>query len=91
MPVDPMPESLVARRPAEESTAATSGLGGGERLADGSTMVLAKTAGSSGAEARAADAAPVFGEEGPAVLVEQTALPKASKGMVGHAIQGLSP
>ena len=61
VPVDPMPESLVARRPAEESTAATSGLGGGERLADGSTMVLAKTAGSSGAEARAADVASTMG------------------------------
>ena len=90
MPVDPMPESPVARRPVEESTAAIGGLGGGERLADGSATVpevMAETTGSSGAEARAADVAPAFSTEGPAVPEEQVALPEASEGVVGHAIR----
>ena len=47
--------------------------------------------GSVGTEAEAADARPAFGAEKPAVLEEQTALSKASEGMVGHAIQPLSP
>ena len=84
-----MPESPVAPRPVEESTVATGEFGGGERLADGSVTVLkvtVETAGSSGAEARAADAAPAFGAEGPAVPVEQMALPEASEGNVRHAI-----
>ena len=87
-----MPESLVARRPVEESTTAADGLGGGERLAlmaDGSATepeVTTETTGSSGAEARAADAAPAFRAKDPMVPTEQMALPKASEGMVGHAI-----
>ena len=60
-------------------------------MADGSTMVLAKTAGSSGAEARAADAVLAFGVEGPTVPAEQTALPEASEGVVRHAIRPPSP
>jgi len=89
-----MPESLVARRSIEESTTAIGGLGNGERLADGSMTVpraMAETAGSLGAEAGAVDAMPVFRTEGPAVPEEQAALPKASEGMVGHAIQRPSP
>ena len=84
-----MPESLVARRPMEESTAATGILGGSERLVDGSAMVIGattETTESSGAEAGAADATSVFRTEGSAVLEEQAPLPKASEGVVGHAI-----
>jgi len=89
-----MPESLVARWLVEESTIATRGLGGGERLADGSATVpevTTETAGSLGAEARAVDAALMFGAEGPMVLVEHTTLPKESEGVLGHAIQPSSP
>ena len=91
--MDPMSESLVAWWPTKESTVAASGLGGGERLTstvDGSAMVLevmTETIESSGVEAGATDAAPVFGAEGPMVPVEQTTLPKVSDSMVGHAIQ----
>ena len=73
VPVDPMPESLVARRPAEEPTATTSGLGGGERLADRSatvSKVMAETARSLGAEARAVDVVPAFSAVGPAAPME---------------------
>ena len=94
MPVDPMSESPVARWPVEESTATTSELGDGERLADGSATVLGATAeiaGSSGAEAGATVAMPVFKTEGPAVPEEQAALPEASEGMVEHAIRRSSP
>ena len=73
VPVDPMPKSPVVRQPMEESTAATGELGGGEKLADGSVMVpeaTAETTGSSGAEARATDSAPVSGTEGPTMPEE---------------------
>ena len=91
MLVDPIPKSLVARLPTEESTIAAGGLDGGVRLAsmvDGSVMVsevTMKTAGSSGAEAGATDVTLAFGAEGPVVPVEQTVPPKASEGVVGHA------
>jgi len=77
----------------EESTAAADGLGGGERLvsmADGSATVPGATteaAGSSGAEARVADAALEAGAEKSTMPKEHTALPKASKGVVRHAVQ----
>ena len=70
VPVDPMTKSLVTRWPVEESTTATSGLGGGERLAGGSAMVLTKTTRSLGVEARAADATPMSRAEGPTVPTE---------------------
>ena len=88
-----MPESSVARQPTEESTVVAGGLGGGERLAstaDGSVMVpevTTETIGSSGVEAKAADVALLFRAEGPEVPAEQTVLPKASEGVVGHASQ----
>ena len=97
MLVDPIPESLGARRSVEESTAATGELGGGKRLAsiaDRSVTVpeaTMETVGSLGAEAGAIDAAPAFGAEEPAVPEEQMVLPEASEGVVGHAIRRLSP
>ena len=81
---DPVPESTGARRPTEESTATTGGLGGDGQLAlmaDGSATVhgaMAETARSSMANARDAGAVP---ESGAAKLVapeEQPAPPKAS-------------
>ena len=89
MSVDPIPESPCARQPVDESTTATGGLGGGERLVDGSATVLevtVKNTGSLGVEARAADGTSTFGVEGPSVAAEQTALPEALGSMVGHAI-----
>ena len=73
MSVDPIPESPCARQPVDESTTATGGLGGGEKLASGLATVLevvGENAGSSGVEARATDAAPAFSTEGHVVLVE---------------------
>ena len=89
-----MSESLVARWLVEESTIATRGLGGGERLADGSATVLevtVETDRSSGADARAIDAALAFGAEGSMASAEQMVLPEASEGVVGHAIRPPSP
>ena len=43
------------------------------------------------AEARVANAVLESRAEKPVVLEEQTALPKASKGMVGHAMRPPSP
>ena len=63
-------------------------------MADGSVMVpgaVAEVAGSSGAEAGVADAAPEAKAEKPIVLEEQTVLPEVSKGVVGHAIQTRIP
>ena len=60
---------------------------------DGSATVPGATmevVGSSGAKAGVADAAPESGVEKPAVL-EQTVLPKAPKGVVGHAVRPRSP
>ena len=97
MPAAPVPESPGARQPAEDLTAAVDGLGSSERLAsmaDGSAMVpraMAEAAGSSGAEAGVADATPEARVEKPTVPEEQTTLPEAPKGMVGHAIQPRSP
>ena len=93
----PIPESPGTRQSAKESTATADGLGGGERLAstaDGSAAALEATvgtAGSSGAKARVADVAPESRAERPAVPEEQTALPEASEGVVGHAIRPPSP
>ena len=93
MPVDPVPESLGARWPAEKSVTDVDVLGGGERLAamaDGSVAMPAATAetiGSSEAVARVADATPESSADKPMAPKEQTMLPEASKGMVGHAIR----
>ena len=46
---------------------------------------------SSVAEARVVDAAPKPRAEMPVVLEEQTVLPEASEGMVGHAVRPPSP
>ena len=95
--VDPIPESSGARWSTEESAAATSELGGGEKLAstadESATVpeVTMETAGSLGAEAGAADATPAFEAERPAMPEEQTALSEALEGMVGHAIRTPSP
>ena len=97
MPADPVLESLGARWHAEESTAATDILSGGEKLAsmtDGSMSVpgaTAEAAGSSGAEAGVADAALESKAEKPMVPEEQTTLPEVSEGVVGHAMQPPSP
>ena len=64
MTVDPIPKSLGARRPTEDSTAVADVLGGGEWLAptaDGSVAMpgaMAEAAGSSEVVARVADATP---------------------------------
>ena len=95
--VDPILKSPSARRSAEESAAATGELGGGKELApmvDGSATVpgaIAEAAGSSRAKARVADTAPESGVKKPVMLEQQTALPKASEGMVRHAIRPSSP
>ena len=91
-----MSESPGARQPAVETTAAAGGLGGGERSAsveDGSETVhvnMVETAGAVGAKTGVASNAPESGVEKPAVL-EQTVLPKAPKGVVGHAVRPRSP
>ena len=95
--MDPIPESPGARQPVEESTAPSAGLHDNERLAlmaDGSAAApeaTVGTAGSSGAEAGATDAASAFGAERPVVPEEQTALSGASEGMVEHVIRPPSP
>ena len=92
MLVAPILESPGARQSAEESTTAADGLGGGERMAsmvDRSVMVpgvSAEAAGSSGAEVGVTDTAPESGAGKSTVPEEQTVLPEASKGMVGHAV-----
>ena len=81
----------------EESTTPAGGLGDGERLApmaDESVAVpgaTAEAAGSSGAEAGVADAAPESRAEKPAVPGEQMALPEVSESMVGHVVRPPSP
>ena len=63
-------------------------------MADGSATVPGATteaAGSSGAEARVADAALEAGAEKSTMPKEHTALPKASKGVVGHDVRPPSP
>ena len=97
MSVAPVPKSSGARQPLEESTATAGELGGGERLAstaDGSATVpgvTVETARSLGAEARSTDAAPASRAGKPIVPEEQTALPEASTGVVGHAVRPWSP
>ena len=73
---DPVPESLGARWPAEESTAVADELGGGEQLAlmvDEPPAVPGATAAATGSlemEAGVADAAPESGAEKLVVLEE---------------------
>ena len=61
---------------------------------DGSVMVpgaTAKAAGSSRAEAGVAEATPEARAEKPVVPEEQAVLPKASIGLVGHAVHPWGP
>ena len=63
-------------------------------VADGSAAVPEATtgaAGTLGAEARVADTALEAGAKKPVVPEEQMALPKASKGMVGHTVRPRNP
>ena len=89
---DPILESQGVQQPAEESTAATDALDGSERLAamaDRSAtkpMAIAEAAGSSKAVAGVANIASESMADKPVAPKEQTALPKASEGVVGHAI-----
>jgi len=89
------PSSPMVVPPAtEESTAATGGLGGDERFANRSATVpeaMVETTESSGTEAGAVDAVPVFGTERHAAPKEQAALPEASEGVVKHAVRPPSP
>ena len=95
--MDPIPESLGAQQPAEESTGPSAGLGSDERLAstaDGSAAApgaTVGTTGSSGAEAAVAGVTPESKAEKPVVLEEQTLLPEASEGVVEDAICRPSP
>ena len=97
MPVDPVLKSPGARRPVEESTAAADELGGRERLAstaDEPVVVPGATARATGSlevEAGVADTMSESRAEKPVVPEEQTALPEASKGMVGQAVRPSSP
>ena len=97
MLVAPASESPGARQPAVETTVAAGGLGGSERSAsmeDGSETVpvnTAEAAGAVGAEPGVASNAPESRVEKPGVSEEQTALPEASEGMVGPAVQAPSP
>jgi len=97
MPVDPVPESSGTRRPIEESTTTTDGLGGGEQLAPtvGEPAALPRATmgaiGSLEVDARVADTAPESRAKKPVVPKEQAVLPKASEGMVGHAVWPSSP
>ena len=52
---------------------------------------MVKAVGSSGAEAGVADTGPKSGVGKPTLPEEQTMLPKASKGMDGHAVWPRSP
>jgi len=87
----------VETTPAEESTAATVGLGGGEQLApaaDESAMIpkaTARTIGSLVAEARVASDALESRATKLVVVEEQTAPPKASPGMVRPVVRPRSP
>ena len=93
MPAAPVLESPGARQPAKESTAPASGLGSDEGLASvvyGSAAVpeaMVGTARSSGAEAGVIGVALESEAEKPAMLEEQTVLPKAFEGVVGHAVR----
>ena len=61
---------------------------------DGSAIVpgaMVEAAGSSGVKAGVTDTAPESGAEEPAVSKKRTAPPKASKGMVRHAVRPSSP
>ena len=81
----------------EESTTTADELGYGEWLAsmaDEPAAMPGAMAGATGSlevEARVADAVLEFGVEKSVVPEEQTTLPKASEGMVGHAVQPSSP
>ena len=83
-PTAPVPESLSARQPEEESTAAADGRGDDERVAltmDGSAVVPEATAGtaeSSGVEAGVVGDALESRATKPVVLGEQAAPPEAS-------------
>ena len=95
--MDPIPESPGARRPAEESTVTGGGLGSGKRLApmaDGLAAMPEATTEAAGAlevDAGVADAMPESRAEKPVVPEEQTVLPEASEGMIGHAMWPPSP
>ena len=97
MLVDPVLKSLGTRRPAEESTNAADGLGGGERLALTTNELAAvprATTGATGsleADAGVAKAMSESGVEEPVVLEEQATLPEASKGVVSHTVRQPSP
>ena len=84
---------MGARWLTEESTAAADVLGDDERLvsmANGSTAMpeaAVETTGTSGVEARVANAVLESRAEKPAVPEEQTACPETSKGVVGHAVR----
>ena len=80
MLVDPILESPSARQHARESIAAPGALGGSDRLS--TTTNESAIAPSATAES---------GAENLAVPREPTALPNASEGMVGPAIQPPSP
>ena len=94
---DPIPKSSGARRPTEKSTKAVDELGDGEQLVltvDEPAAVpraMAGAAGSLEAEVGVADAVSESRVEKSVVPEEQTALPKASDGMVGHAVWPPNP
>ena len=97
MLIDLILESLGARQPTEESSAPAGGLGRDEWLAptvDGSAVVPGATAvaaESSEVTARVADATSESAADKPVAPEEQTALPEASEGVVGHAVRPPSP
>ena len=97
MPVDPVPESSGTRRPIEESTTTTDGLGGGEQLAPtvGEPAALPRATmgaiGSLEVDARVTDATPESRAEKSVEPEEQTVLPEALEGMVRHAVRPLNP
>ena len=93
----PVAESLSARQPEEESTAAAGELSGSEQLApvaNESVMIpkaMTGTVGSSGAEAGVVGDAPKSGATKPVAAKEQMAPPKVSPGMVGPVVWPRSP
>ena len=97
MPVDPIVESLGACQHAGEPIATVGGLGGSKQLlsmANESATASSTTGGTTGSsrvEAVVTSVTSESGAENLAVPKEQTALPEASEGMVGHAIRAPSP
>ena len=97
MPLDPILEPLGAQWPTEESTAAVGELGGDEQLAPMANELMAmpgamvKATRSSRAEAGVNNAMLEARAKKPTVPEEQMALPKALKGVVGHAVRPQSP